>query len=888
MLTLANKYETIRLLDKSIEDVTAMNASTARLPTLSTAILLMLITCLLVACGGGSDEQSSSVASQPIENNLPLGEIISGDYFPLETGSRWIFDVTVSDSWASTVRYLSSQVVAGAATVAGQKSQLIRNVNPENGDLISLDYMTKTANAISAYFEGNTPPIDIVHLPLRQGDRFVQVDRKSVDVGVDYDGDGINEKMSLFFEVTVAGFEEVQTPAGIFTQALKVQGQGTATYFYSRNGAQIVVNHTTIDWYVNGVGQVKQIETLIAPNRNFTTTHTLESYKVGSHTNDVTPPSIIQVSPTEGSLQGGLPVVRIQFSENIDVRTFNPANIALRDASGQSIQGDINFVNQVLTFTPKQALASGRFTFYVGDTIGDLLGNALSKPLTLNFNVDAEAPSVVANMPLTSATMVPLDSNITVEFSEELGLGSLNSDSVKLYKDDGGLELVATTLKVEGKKITLTPNSVLERNKKYVVYVYPTVKDFAGNPLPELYSFTFQSHTGLFQQYQYIRTGSTPEAVAIGDVNGDGLNDVVMTTSVHLNDDNDFKLMVFLQQSNGTLAKQVNYNTLSNFNCLPTSVAIADIDSDGKPEIIIGENSCGIEILGRNASGDWVGRGQLTTADGYKIKVADLNNDGKQDIVGVGYATNTTSIWYQSAKGTLNDPIIYPLAHGGREDMKIGDINGDGLQDIIVVGEGYTPPTFGYLLQLPNGGFDVAHYLAFGVSDVTVFNTVGICDVNGDLRNDVIVGTNYSIGIFLQKANGTLANVSILASQLTPNTIECGDMDNNGRSDILVGHLSLFKQSIDGVLEEEPYPSYWGSWTNTNGVAVGDINNDGFKDAVMTEANGNLVVLYNNSVNKANFANRRTMPIQSNLMSSKSNRFYNAKFMMRPLPVFRP
>lgn len=50
----------------------------------------------------------------------------------------------------------------------------------------------------------------------------------------------------------------------------------------------------------------------------------------------------------------------------------------------------------------------------------------------------------------------------------------------------------------------------------------------------------------LFEPYSAISTGSWPEAVAIGDVNGDGLNDVVMVTSSYFNPDSDYKLFVFL------------------------------------------------------------------------------------------------------------------------------------------------------------------------------------------------------------------------------------------------------------------------------------------------------------------------------------------------------
>lgn len=821
-----------------------MNAPTAQRPNLPAAILLILITCLLAACGGGgSDEQSSSVTSQPLENNLPLGEIISGDYFPLETGSRWVYEVTVNDSWASTARYLSSQVVAGAATVGGQKSQLVRDINPENGDLIGLGYITKTSNTVSAYFEDNTPPIDIVRLPLRQGDHFVQVDRKNVDVGADYDGDGINETMSLFLEVTVVGFEEVQTPAGNFTQALKVQEQGKSTYRYSHNGEQIVVNHTTTNWYVNGVGQVKEIETLIAPNRNFTTTHTLKSYKVGSRTNDVTPPSIIQVSPAEGSLQGGLPVVRIQFSENIDVRTFNSVNIALRDASGQSIQGDINYVNQVLTFTPKQALASGRFTFYVGDAISDLLGNALNKQLDLHFNVDGDAPSVVASFPLPEAKMVPLDSSIIFDFSKALDLSTVNGSSIQLNEEDDRytpFPISGSLVKVSATRIVFTPETPLRRNMRYSVHVDKSVKDLVGNTLTDAYSLTFWSDTGLFFPVNAIQVGSYLEAVAIDDLNGDGRNDVVITTSNQQDAKNDHSVMIFLQQSNGDLAEPIKYQFDA---CGVSTLVIADMTGDNKPEIIV--DNCGIEILGQNGSGNWVSKVKIATSDTYKLAVADFNQDGKKDIVGLGWATNTVSVWYQNTKGELTSLVSYPLTHNGYEDMKLGDVNGDGLQDILVLsGQGDLSTAFGYLIQSHSGGFEEPRYLTIGKNSLSA---IGVGDVNGDLRRDVVVaGGDLNVGVFSQQLSGGLIKSLDFPSGFSPNAVEIGDADNDGQSDIIgiySNSIAIHKQMVDGVFQRgDWYPVSAG---NINGLALGDINGDGYNDVVVAGSSGKLVVLYN-------------------------------------------
>ncbi|MDO9178101.1 MAG: Ig-like domain-containing protein [Agitococcus sp.] len=982
-----------------------MNAPTIQLTTLPAAILLMLITGLLVACGGGGDEQSSSLTSQPIESNLPLGDIISGDFFPLETGNRWIFDVTQSDSQIGSAQSLLSVSIGGSTQIKGQLTQELRYSNPETSESLDLEYVAKTTNAVRILYEDDVSSFDELRLPIRKNERFVQVDRKGVDTGEDYDGDGINETVTFYFDSIVEGVEDVQTSAGLFAKALKVKGQGSSTYQFSTSGQIVVVRHLTDNWYVDGIGRVKSIDQFIYPNKTQTLIRNLKSYKVGLRTNDVVVPSITQVTPSSNSQQGARPVVRIQFSENIDRRSLNNANIQLLSSNGQPVLGVIDYANQQLTFTPQQSLDSGVYIFKLtANTVMDLIGNKLSPPLEIRFNVDANAPSVVATTPQANAKMVPLSSNITVDFSEELGLGSLSSDSIKLYKEAGGLELVPSTLKIQGKRITLTPDSVLERNKKYVIYVYPTVKDLVGNPLPELYSYTFVSESGAipfvkstypsqnaivnlstheitldfsavlddfmastqsikmmrlngeigsediaiainregaritvtpervlkrggqyqlcvyttivdaignpllapyclnfaveigaFMPVQTIAVGSPSEAVTIGDVNGDGLNDVIMTTSYALHDAADFNLLFFLQQQDGTLTNPVKYPLPRNFECVVGSLAVADLNGDGKNEVVVAENSCGIEVFAQDNQGKWSSRELTPSKDTYKVRVADLNNDGKADIVGAGWNTNTVSVWYQQ-NGTLKAPVSYTIAHTGFIDLEVDDINSDGLQDIVLLGghQYAQSATLGYLLQLPKGGFAAADYLAsVGVNSQTGYGAIGIGDIGGDGQRDIVMvmgwdATDSQLSLFTQQSNGKLIFKSVMPTLDTSKALAIEDVDNNGRSDVVIPYankpfLSFRPQSVDGTLQkEELYDIPYGMGGGSEKLAIGDINNDGYKDIVMTGAFNELAILYNNGVNNQPLTRGKKMDLSFGQYSANSA---SVKILSRQMQV---
>src|SRR2546430_3435100 len=92
----------------------------------------------------------------------------------------------------------------------------------------------------------------------------------------------------------------------------------------------------------------------------------------------------------------------------------------------------------------------------------------------------------------------------------------------------------------------------------------------------------------LFHPYATYPVGSWPEAVAIGDVTGDGRSDVVMTTGYYFDPPNDYRVWVFAQTASGVLGAPVSYPTAGAYTNQPVSVAIGDITGDGKADVVVG------------------------------------------------------------------------------------------------------------------------------------------------------------------------------------------------------------------------------------------------------------------------------------------------------------
>lgn len=366
-----------------------------------------------------------------------------------------------------------------------------------------------------------------------------------------------------------------------------------------------------------------------------------------------------------------------------------------------------------------------------------------------------------------------------------------------------------------------------------------------------------RANSGLFLPYVVYPTGSRPEAVTIGDVNNDGRNDVVMT--FYFDPENGYKIFVFLQDAAGTLQPPIMYPTLGSYTSRPLSVDIGDLNNDGKNDVVINARDA-IGVFLQNDGGFdpevTYPSNHSSHSNTYKVRIGDFNNDFLLDVVSIDWGTQShaVDVFLQNATGTLNPPVTYQVAHGGYDDLEVGDVNNDGLDDIVVMsGQLYAYDNIGVLLQQPDGMLSSPVYYDLGGNELT--RGVAIGDVNNDALQDIVVtyGGNRPrsfIAAFLQNSTGTLEPSISYTSYDVPEPVEVADLDSDGRVDVVVAHggwvrLGVYLQRDDGTLApEELYPIPYASHYNPHGLAVGDINEDGGKDAAIADYNHGLVVLY--------------------------------------------
>ena len=358
------------------------------------------------------------------------------------------------------------------------------------------------------------------------------------------------------------------------------------------------------------------------------------------------------------------------------------------------------------------------------------------------------------------------------------------------------------------------------------------------------------------------------QATAIGDLNGDGRNDVALITG--FNGSNEKGLFIFYQDNSGQLITPPLFIQVGAWTSATESIDIGDLNNDGRMDVAVTSYDTA------NAEESFVGvflqdqSGQLGPMVKYKmhlprrVKIGDVNHDGLNDIVSVGRNSDAAlvRILLQKSNGTLASPIKYevPFDHFYNVDVAIGDVNNDGLNDIIILGiQGPScwpgHPVMAMLYQKADGTFSSPDYrgewLICGVEGMAVG------DVNGDKMDDIVVsyGNNTDrwpgpyIATFLQGSTGIARSDESYQSYDVPTSLAIADVDGDGRNDVLVSHngwvaMGIYKQAPNGELFPYHLAYLPGDNFNPHALSVGDVNGDGRPDVAYASPCCGLVMLY--------------------------------------------
>ena len=229
---------------------------------------------------------------------------------------------------------------------------------------------------------------------------------------------------------------------------------------------------------------------------------------------------------------------------------------------------------------------------------------------------------------------------------------------------------------------------------------------------------------------------------------------------------------------------------------LPGSIAVGDFNGDGVQDIAVYDEwrygvKTGLSILLGNPDGTFQPAKTLSLnmdAVGFgSVVAADFNGDGKLDLAaGVGAGTY---IYFGRGDGTFAPPVLASSVTYPRQ-IVVGDFNGDGKTDLALLGGQITALS----VQLNNGDGTFAPPITYSVPGYA--ESLVAADFNADGKLDVAVasgdgGTN-EITIFLGNGDGTLAIGNSYPAGFQPYFVLAADFNNDGI-------LDLIDASVDGV-----------------------------------------------------------------------------------------
>jgi alpha-tubulin suppressor-like RCC1 family protein len=181
-----------------------------------------------------------------------------------------------------------------------------------------------------------------------------------------------------------------------------------------------------------------------------------------------------------------------------------------------------------------------------------------------------------------------------------------------------------------------------------------------------------------------ITVGSSPLGIAVGDLNGDGIPDLAVANNAS------DSVSVLLGAGSGAFTPASG--SPITVGSEPFSVAIGDLDGDGVPDLAVANNaSDSVSVLLGAGSGTFTpASGSPVTVGTNPVSVAigDLNGDGRPDLAVANFGSGV-SVLLGGGGGTFTPASGSPITVGSEPvSVAIGDLNGDGIPDVAVSNEG--------------------------------------------------------------------------------------------------------------------------------------------------------------------------------------------------------
>jgi hypothetical protein len=348
----------------------------------------------------------------------------------------------------------------------------------------------------------------------------------------------------------------------------------------------------------------------------------------------------------------------------------------------------------------------------------------------------------------------------------------------------------------------------------------------------------------LFEPHVDYAVGQFPVSVAIGDVNGDGVADLVVAN--WSGDD----VSVLIGNGDGTFQPEQRQALGGN----PAQVAAADLNSDGFEDVVTADTSVMTTTEGRLVNvlvGATTGLSSATgtTCEPYpfRIAVGDLDGDGHADLV-IGHAGQLRygqpqlTVLMGKGDATFSAGLVTEVS-AESTGVVVADVNNDRIPDIVAaVGEQPLVSGVDVILGTGNGSFGPVAHTEVGPTGGLV-QGLAVADFDRDGNLDLAAANSCTTTVMLGRGDGSFAP----GDELGP--LDCGtgalvarDLDGDGTVDLAVtgeytDRLDIVLGNGDGTFGDViRIPADQGA----RDIAVADLIGDGRPDLVVVNRGGTV------------------------------------------------
>jgi hypothetical protein len=361
---------------------------------------------------------------------------------------------------------------------------------------------------------------------------------------------------------------------------------------------------------------------------------------------------------------------------------------------------------------------------------------------------------------------------------------------------------------------------------------------------------------GTLQSPVNYALGTTPEAVAVGDLRDNGLSDVV---TANLNG----TVSVLLSNGDGSFRSPISIPV----GAVPDAVAVGDLRGDGHLDIVTGNINGTVSVLLGNGDGSF--QSALVTPVGKRlasVAIGHFTSNGPADLAVADLGdypleiNGDVAILRGNGDGTFQSPVSF-FTNTVPFSVAVGDVRGDGHQDVAVD----VNDEVALLLGNGDGSFQNPVVLNNGGRPVT---SVVMGDFNGDGKSDILTvnlrqdynGGNASFSVLLSNGDGTFQTPRFADAAAGSVVVALGDFVGNGQVGVVQANatngVSVLLGHGDGTLATTPAYRALGL---PEMLAAGDLTGSGKQDLVVTGRAGQPIILFNNG--DGTFRSGPTLPV---------------------------